>query len=68
MKDLEKKEVTNEVFCEHAAQNIRLKTSYVFPPDIFPDTLPRINKRSCSHVLDCNLMDKDSCEYLLKSQ
>ncbi len=67
MKDPEKKEVSNKVYCEHAAQNITLNTSYVFPPEVYPETLPRINKRSCSHILDCNLMDKDSCEYLINS-
>ena len=60
-----KKEVVSKRYCNHASQEISLKTTYVFPADIFPETPPRLNDRSCSHYFDCNLQDKTACTYLI---
>ena len=48
-------------YCSHANCEVEIETVYVYPADILPDTAPRMNQRTCSHYLDCNLQDKSAC-------
>lgn len=50
-------------FCSHANCKVELKTTYIYPSDIMPETPPRINQRSCSHYFTCSLLDKSACTY-----
>lgn len=52
-------------FCSHAGCDIEIETVFVDPPEILPDSPPRINQRTCSHFLECNLQDKESCAIVL---
>jgi hypothetical protein len=55
-----------EHFCSHANCNVVLKTTYIYPSDIMPETPPRINQRSCSHYFTCSLQDKSACVYAVE--
>ena len=48
-------------YCSHANCDVEIETIFVHPADIFPETAPRMNQRTCSHFLDCNLQDKSAC-------
>jgi hypothetical protein len=48
-------------YCAHANCEVEIETIYVYPADILPDTAPRMNQRTCSHYLQCNLQDKTAC-------
>jgi hypothetical protein len=48
-------------YCAHANCEVEIETIYVFPVDTLPDTAPRMNQRTCSHYLRCNLQDKTAC-------
>ncbi len=52
-------------FCSHANCEVVLKTTYVYPSDIQPETGPRIHQRTCSHYFLCNLQDKSACTFSL---
>ncbi len=56
-----------EHFCSHANCDVKLKTSYIYPADIMPDTPPRIYQRSCSHYFICSLQDKSACVYAVET-
>jgi hypothetical protein len=53
-------------FCSHANCDVVLKTTYIYPADIMPETPPRINQRSCSHYFTCSLQDKSACVYAVE--
>ena len=55
-------EVTRK-YCPHANCRVELKTSYVYPSDIMPDMMPRIQHRVCSHYFICTLHDKSACTF-----
>ena len=59
-------ETTTQRFCSHANCKVELKTTYIYPSDIMPDTGPRINRRSCSHYFSCSLHDKTACTFAVK--
>ena len=59
-------ETTNQQFCSHANCKVELKTTYVYPSDIMPETAPRINHRACSHYYTCTLHDKSVCTYAVE--
>lgn len=59
-----KTEVTH--YCSHANCDVVLKSTYIFPSDIMPETPPRINQRSCSHYFTCSLQDKSACVYAVE--
>jgi hypothetical protein len=52
-------------YCSHANGEVEIETIVVYPPEISPETSPRINQRTCSHFLVCNLQDKDACSTVL---
>jgi hypothetical protein len=52
-------------FCSHANCEVEVETIYVYPPEISPESAPRMNQRTCSHYLVCNLQDKDACTTVL---
>ncbi len=56
-------ETSDKRFCAHANCKVTLKTSYIFPADILPETPPRLHQRQCSHYLVCNLQDKAACTF-----
>jgi hypothetical protein len=56
-----------EHFCSHANCNVVLKTTYIYPADIMPDSPPRINQRGCSHYFVCSLQDKSACVYAVEN-
>ena len=49
-------------FCSHAGEDVRLDSTIVLPSDHLPDGPPRIIRRTCSHYLDCKLLDKTACK------
>jgi len=55
-----------EHFCSHANCDVVLKTTYIYPSDIMPETAPRIHQRSCSHFFTCSLQDKSACVYAVE--
>jgi hypothetical protein len=59
------KESTMQHYCSHANCKVELKTTYVYPADIMPETAPRINQRTCSHYFTCTLQDKSACSFAL---
>lgn len=61
---LSKTEVTH--FCAHANCDVVLKTTYIYPSDIMPDSPARIFHRSCSHYFTCSLQDKSACVYAIE--
>jgi hypothetical protein len=58
-------EETTHSFCSHANCKVELKTTYVYPSDIMPDMMPRIQHRGCSHYFMCALHDKTACTFSL---
>jgi hypothetical protein len=52
-------------YCSHANCEVEIETVYVDPPEFSPESKPRINQRTCSHYLVCNLQDKDACTTVL---
>jgi hypothetical protein len=58
-------EETTHRFCSHANCKVELKTTFVYPSDIMPDTMPRIQHRGCSHYFMCTLHDKSACTFAL---
>jgi len=48
-------------YCSHANCDVEIESIFVYPADIFPDTSPRMNQRTCTHYLLCNLQDKTAC-------
>ena len=56
-------EETTHNFCSHANCKVELKTTYVYPSDIMPDMMPRIQQRACSHYFMCTLHDKSACTF-----
>lgn len=59
-------ETKTKRFCAHANCEVVLKTTYVYPSDIMPETAPRINQRTCSHYFTCTLQDKSACTFAIK--
>ena len=57
---------SSQQFCSHANCKVVLKTTYIYPSDIMPDTGPRIIQRSCSHYFTCSLQDKSACTYAVE--
>ena len=53
-------------YCAHANCEVVLKTTYIYPSDIMPETAPRINQRSCSHYFACTLQDKSACTFAVE--
>lgn len=53
-------------FCAHANCEVVIKTTYIYPADIMPETAPRINQRSCSHYFTCSLQDKSACTFAIE--
>lgn len=65
-----KNRVTKEIiksYCSHANCDVEIETLLVYPPEIFPDTAPRMNQRSCTHYLICNLQDKTACTTVINN-
>lgn len=52
-------------YCSHANCQVQIETILVYPPEISPEMHPRVNQRTCSHFLVCNLQDKDACTTVL---
>lgn len=59
-------EIKMRRYCSHSNSEVELKTTYVYPSDIMPETSPRINHRSCSHYFTCSLQDKSACTFAVE--
>lgn len=56
-------QVTNKMFCERVAREIRLETQVVYPADHLPDQPPRVLAHRCSNAIECNKLEKMACVY-----
>lgn len=54
-------------YCSHANCDVEIESIFVYPADIFPDTPPRMNQRTCTHYLLCNLQDKTACTTVINN-
>jgi len=59
-------EIKTKRYCAHSNCDVVLKTTYVYPSDIMPDSAPRINQRTCSHYFTCSLQDKSACTFAVE--
>ena len=49
--------------CVHAGTDVEVSTVVVYPADVLPDQPARIIDRNCSHITECNLLDKCACPF-----
>lgn len=49
--------------CDRIGEEVEIQARVVFPADILPDQPPRIMAKRCSRGVDCNLLDRPSCEW-----
>ncbi|HNK62544.1 MAG TPA: hypothetical protein PKL78_04500 [Anaerolineales bacterium] len=48
-------------YCEHVGQEVEIESQVIYPADILPEQPPRVVAHRCSHSLECNLVEKPSC-------
>jgi hypothetical protein len=63
---VDEKRITEKVItceCVHAGAKVTVSTIVIHPADHLPDQPPRIVDRECSHIAECNLLDKCACPF-----
>jgi hypothetical protein len=54
-------------YCSHANCTVEIESILVYPAEILPETSPRMNQRTCTHYLMCNLQDKTACTTVINN-
>lgn len=49
--------------CEHIGKEVQLQAKIVYPASVLPDSPPRILAHRCSKGIECNQMDRPTCQW-----
>ena len=52
--------------CAHYDIPVLIESNVVYPSDLFSEMPQRILNRTCSHEIDCFLLDKSACPMRLQ--
>jgi hypothetical protein len=48
-------------YCHHAGAEVDMEAQVVYPPELLPDSGPRVIAHRCSRAVACNLDGRSSC-------
>lgn len=49
--------------CERLGEEVQLQARVVYPAEMLPDSPPRILAHRCSKGLECNQLDRPTCQW-----